>query len=434
LTIDLHLGYYRFKNLELREKMDLHKIEEKILSYTSFIDEIGVIIFNGYPFAFVYPDFNALKEAKIINIEDEIKWYAIELYNMKALEQEKVKGYKILTKPLIKTKSGEIDKTVLKEFLVSDKNDNISTQDEPSDEVYKILKSYIATLTKKEILPSSHLELDLELDSLNYVELFVFIEESFGVKIDEAAFSKIMKLESLYSYIKVNAKKIGVVKPEWDELLREQNSEKLVYSPFIMSLYKTLLYPFFRLYFRFEVRGIENISSKACIIAPSHQSMLDGFLIESALPYKTLKKTFFLAYKQVFGTKLLKPIAKHGQTILIDANENLKETMIYCALPIRSGNNLVIFPEGARTRDRELLEFRPYFAMLSKTFKTPIIPVVIDGSFEALRAGMLFPRPRKIRVTFLEPIEPHSMEYGEIVKRVRDAIERELKRSREEHL
>ena len=64
MTIDLHLGYYRFKNLELRENMDLHKIEEKILSYTSFIDEIGVIIFNGYPFAFVYPDF---KKIQVVN-------------------------------------------------------------------------------------------------------------------------------------------------------------------------------------------------------------------------------------------------------------------------------------------------------------------------------------------------------------------------------
>lgn len=397
--------------------MDLKKIEEKVLSYSHFVKEIAVIIHKEHLFAFIYPDFKALQEAKIINIKEEIRWYAIELYNMKAPEDEKIKGFKILTAPL----GEKIEESLTKE-------------DEPDDEVYRVLKSYIATMTKKEITLSSHLELDLELDSLNYVELFVFIEESFGVKMDEALFSKMMRLESIYSYVKANAKQIRVSKPDWEELLREQSREKLIFSPLIMSLYKSILYPLFRLYFRLEVRGVENIPSSPCIITPSHQSMLDGFLVESALPYKTLKRTFFLAYKQVFGTKLLKPIAKHGQSILIDANENLKETMIYCALPIRSGNNLVIFPEGARTRDRELLEFRPYFAMLSKTFSVPIVPVVIDGSYEALGAGMLFPRPRKIRVTFLEPIEPHSMEYGEIVKRVRGAIGRELKRSKAEHL
>ncbi|MDT8337622.1 MAG: 1-acyl-sn-glycerol-3-phosphate acyltransferase [Sulfurimonas sp.] len=391
--------------------MDLEKIKNRVLSLTRYIKEIVIIEHNHYPFALIYPDFEALQEAKIINIKEEIRWYAVELYNMKAPENEKIKGFKIFTAPL-----GEnIEESLTKE----DKRD---------DEVYRVLKSFLATMTDKEISPTSHLELDLELDSLNYVELFVFIEESFGVKMDEALFSKMMRLEALYSYVKANAKQIRVAKPDWEELLREQSREKLVYSPFIMSLYKSILYPLFRLYFRLEVRGVENLPSSPYIITPSHQSMLDGFLIESALPYKVLKRTFFLAYKQVFGTKLLKPIAKHGQSILIDANENLKETMIYCALPIRSGNNLVIFPEGARTRDRELLEFRPYFAMLSKTFSVPIVPVVIDGSYEALGAGMLFPRPRKIRVTFLKPIEPQSMEQGEIVERVRDAIEHELKK------
>ncbi len=392
--------------------MDLEKIKNKVLSLTRYIKEIAIIEHNHHPFALIYPDFGALQEAKIINIKEEIRWYAVELYNMKAAESEKIKGFKILTTPL----GEKVQESLIKE-------------EEPDDEVYRVLKSYIATMTDKEIFPSSHLELDLELDSLNYVELFVFIEESFGIKMDEALFSKIMQLKQLYSYVKANSKQIREANIYWEELLRENIDEKLLYSPIIMFLYKSVLFPLFRLYFRLEIRGVDNIPSTACIIAPSHQSMLDGFLIESSLPYKILKKTFFLAYKQVFGTRLLKPIAKHGQTILIDANENLKETMIYCALPIKSGGNLVIFPEGARTRDRELLEFRPYFAMLSKTFKTPIVPVVIDGSYEALGAGMLFPRPRKIRVTFLEPIEPHSMEYAEIAKRVRKAIESELKRS-----
>ncbi|MCK9473956.1 lysophospholipid acyltransferase family protein, partial [Sulfurimonas sp.] len=270
------------------------------------------------------------------------------------------------------------------------------------------------------------LELDLELDSLNYVELFVFIEQSFGVKMDEALFSHMMIFKSLYAYIKENSLYVKPVMPDWEELLREDIDEKLIYSPLIMSLYKSILYPLFRLYFRLEIRGVDNIPSSSSIIAPSHQSMLDGFLIESALPYKILKKTFFLAYKQVFGTRLLEPISKHGQTILIDANENLKETMQFCALPIRSKNNLVIFPEGARTRDRKLLEFRPYFAMLSKTFGVPVVPVVIDGSYEALGTGMLFPRPRKIKVTFLKPIQPHSMDYNEIITEVREAIKSEL--------
>jgi long-chain acyl-CoA synthetase len=409
--------------------MNLQKIEENILSYTPFIKEIAVIIKNGYPFAIIYPDFSALTAAKIINIEEEIRWYAIELYNMEAEEAQKVKGYRILRAPLPKTVSGEFDFAAINELINSKNVPDISDEDEPKDEIYTTLKSYLSTITKNKIMPSSHLELDLGLDSLNYVELFVFIEQSFGIKIDEAAFSGLMSVKSLYMYILKNYLHVDFVKPDWEKVLDEKIDEKLVYSPIIMFIYKTLLFPIFKLYFRLKVVGVENIPLYPCIIAPSHQSMLDGFLIESILPYKVLKKSFFLAYKQVFGTTLLEPISKHGQTILIDANVDLKHTMQLCALPLREGNNLVIFPEGARTRDRKLLEFRPFFAMLSKTFNIPILPVVIDGSYEALQTGKIVPRPKKIRVTFLKPIFPEGFDSTELAKMTRDAIERELMRN-----
>lgn len=405
------------------------EIEEKLLSYTLFIKEVTVAVHNGAFFAIVYPDFNALKEAKIINIEEEIRWYAIELYNMQAEESLKIKGYKILTSPLPKIASGDVDLETLKELILSEKESVFVREDEPDDEVYGTLKEYLSTLTKSKIFPSSHLELDLGLDSLNYVELFVFIEQSFGVKIDEATFSNIMSVKSLYEYVKKSRVKVTPAMPNWAEILQERIDEKLIYSPIIMFIYKMLLFPLFRLYFRLEAVGMENIPSYPCIIAPSHQSMLDGFLIESILPYNILKKSFFLAYKQVFGTTLLAPISKHGQTILIDANDNLKHTMQYCALPLREGNNLVIFPEGARTRDRKLLEFRPFFAMLSKTFNIPVVPVVIDGSFEALQAGKIVPRPKKIRVTFLNPIAPDGLSVDEITQMTKEAIESELKRN-----
>jgi long-chain acyl-CoA synthetase len=154
--------------------------------------------------------------------------------------------------------------------------------------------------------------------------------------------------------------------------------------------------------------------------------MLDGFLIEAILPYAVLKKSFFLAYKQVFGTKLLGPISKHGQTILIDANQDLKHTMQYCALPLREGNNLVIFPEGARTRDRELLEFRPFFAMLSKIFNIPVVPITIDGSYEALETGKVFPKPKKIIVTFSAPIYPANLSVEQITRLTKESIKDKL--------
>ena len=361
---------------------------------------------NGSPFATITPGFEALKEKHIVNIESQLRWYGVELYNMKADEDKKVRGYKILSHEIASIAQEEVD-----------------------DELYRSLKSFLSTITTKSITPSSHLEIDLGLDSLNYVELFVYVEESFGVYMDEAIFSNLMILQDFYTYVKEHQSNFNPTKINWEEMLSERIDEKLIYSPWIIFTYKTLLLPFFKLYFRLEVKGLENIPKSSCIIAPIHQSMLDGFLIESTLPYSILKNTFFLAFEAVFGTKFLRPISNHGQTLLIDADNHLKLSMQRSALPLKEKKNLVIFPEGARTRDSNLLEFRPFFAMLSQTYKVPVVPVIIDGSFEALQAGKLFPRPRKIKITYLKPIYPDNMDYEEITKVTREAIEEEIKHS-----
>ena len=51
--------------------MNLHAIEEKISLLCPYVKEIVVTIHNGHPFALIYPNFQTLKSANIINIESE---------------------------------------------------------------------------------------------------------------------------------------------------------------------------------------------------------------------------------------------------------------------------------------------------------------------------------------------------------------------------
>ncbi len=379
-------------------------VEDKILAISPLVKKIEVSSNENGLHAVLYPDFDALRAAKIINIESELRWYAIEVYNFEVSDEDKIITYEIVPHTKQLEYEGEIE-----------------------SRTYKTLKDFLIQLSAKDVYLHSHLELDLGLDSIDYVELFIFIEQSFGVVINEKIFSSIMNMKELHEYIQINKKFIKSSEITLKDILKEPIKEKLIYSPWIMILYKTILFPLFKIYFRLEVKGCENIPKSASVIAPSHQSMLDGFLVEATLPYKILKNSFFLAYKNVFGTTLLKPIADNGQTILIDANENLKRTMQQCALPLKNRSNLVIFPEGARSRDRKLLEFRPFFAMLSKIYNVPVVPVVIDGSFEALRSGRSFPKPYKIKVTYLKPIYPDKLSVEEIVKKTKDAIDKEMK-------
>ena len=77
--------------------MNLHSIEERILHLCPYVKEIVVTLHNGSLFALIYPDFKALKSAYIINIESEIRWYGVELYNMEVDDSHRVCGYIIST-------------------------------------------------------------------------------------------------------------------------------------------------------------------------------------------------------------------------------------------------------------------------------------------------------------------------------------------------
>lgn len=393
--------------------MDLKKIENHVLKISPFVKEIEVVLKDDALFANIYPDFQALKDAKVLNIENEIKWYAVELYNLEVKNQDvRIEGFKIFQHPLNESSK--------------EKQEEI----EPNDEIYKVLKEYILSISnKKEINIYDHLEFDVGLDSLNHVELLVFIEESFGVKIDEGLYSQMLIFDELYSYIKKHHTKSTSRRLELKDIVDDEIEDKLIYSPYIILLYRIVLLPLFKLYFRLDVKGVENIPDTPCIFAPSHQSMLDGFLLGASMPYKVMKKTFFLAFKQVFGTKLFSIFSKNAQMLLIDANSDLKHSMQLTALTLKEKQNVVIFPEGARTRDRKLMEFRPFFAMLSKYYNVPVVPVTIDGTFEALESGAIFPKPKKTRVAFLEPIHPEDLSVEDITEQTKNLIQKDLDRN-----
>ncbi len=387
-----------------QEAVRLSEIEKRVMQIADFIKEIAVKKRDGEHIAFIYPDFEMLKKRQIINIEDQVRWYAVEIYNMHPIGKIRLDGYRILKKPLSAT-----DKKT-------------QNREEPDTEVYRELKHYLQGVTTKAIYPSSHLELDLGLDSLDYVMLYTFVKKSFGVHLDERIFAERMVMRDLCDYISKKQQRSEIREVEWSDIVRVPIDYKLPYAPFVMLLYKVTLLPLFKLYFRLSVTGKENLPEAPCIIAPSHESMLDGFVVEASLPYGVLKKTFFLAFEVVFGRSFLGMLSSISQMIMIDINRDLITAMQRTAEPLKRGANVVIFPEGARSRDGKLLPFKRYYAILSKELNVPVVPAMIDGTFEAMPAGKLFPRPAKVRLKYLPPVYPDGLSYDEINERVKRTI------------
>ena len=104
-------------------------------------------------------------------------------------------------------------------------------------------------------------------------------------------------------------------------------------------------------------------------------------------------------------------------------HQNLKDSILRMAKVLKLGKNLVIFPEGARTHDGKMQAFKKTFAILSKELNVPILPVRIEGAFEAMPRSTKRLGKNKITVTYLPVIMPTEEDtYQQLSDKVRDAI------------
>lgn len=400
------------------------EIENYIIKNFPIVKEIAVIEKDGQLFAIIYPDYEYVKKEKIVNLYETIKWNVIDKYNLSAVSYKKLNGFTIVNTELPKTRLGKTRRFMLKEFL--QKQQEKRDIKEPQDEIYQIIKKYLQNYTNITPYPDFHIEIDLGLDSLGKIEFLTFLETAFGITLSEDFLVENQTVEKIYSFIKDRISKVESLEIDWSRILNQDI--KVDICERCLTVYiKPVLKIFFKLYNGLSVKGVKNIPDMPVIFASNHQSFLDGFLITASLPTNILSKTYFLAEETYFKSDFRKFIAKKSGILIVNVNRNLRESLLKSASVLRKGKNLVIFPEGARTRDGNLLEFKKSFAILSRELGIPIVPVVIKGAFESFPINSKFPKPHKISVEFLEPIYPEGKIYDDIVKEVYNKIDSKLK-------
>ncbi|HPO49166.1 MAG TPA: AMP-binding protein [Spirochaetota bacterium] len=402
------------------------EIESKILEISSdLIKETGVFLKDNKLFALVLPNFDKFNKESLVNIFETIKWQVLDKYNKTTRDFKKVFNFKIISRELPKTRLGKLRRFIFKDLL-SDEKKEVKQTEEPVFEEYKILKEYLFKATNKTILPEDHIELDLGLDSLDKIELQSYLETSFGITIGLEDLSKNFTVATLAQYVNEKKTKIESEDINWDKILNENVEIKISDDGFFLKLSKFIFKPIAKLYFRLSFTNNKIFPDRPFIISPNHQSFLDGFLLAFGLPGKILKNTYFLANSKHFKSKFSNFIAKHSNVLTVDINRNLKNSLQKVAYLIKKGKNIVIFPEGARTRDGSLMPFKKTFAILSKVLNAPVVPTAIVGALQSFPVGARIPKPVKIGVTFLEPINPGNKDFDEITFLTRNSIEKHL--------
>jgi long-chain acyl-CoA synthetase len=400
------------------------EVERVILKQSAFVKETGVFLKDGILQAILLPDFRKLNEEGINDIEEHFRWNVIDQVNRTVSPYKKVLRFHITSTELPKTRLGKIKRFMLPDMAGSKKQ---VAADEPKTREYQAIKKFLEDETQQTVNPSDHIELDLALDSLGRVSLSTFIETAFGVDVPESSLADFASVAKLAEHLHQKKTRLNFEGFSWSQILKEKVHLKLPDSGFTHNLLKNIFQVAFRLLMRLKSKGIENLPDQACIIAPNHQSVLDGFLVASLFKRKFMKNTYVYAKEKHFHNPIMRFLANRNNIILVDVNKDLKLSIQKLAEVLKKGKNLLIFPEGTRTLTGKLGEFKQTFAILSQELKVPVVPVAIKGSYDILPSGSRFPRLfRKVSVEFLKPVYPENHSYESLKNLVYQRLENKL--------
>ncbi|RUM33742.1 MAG: long-chain fatty acid--CoA ligase [Desulfobulbus sp.] len=401
-------------------------IEQKLEQLTDCINEVGVFVKDDILQAVIQPHFVKVRENGISDLEDHFRWKIIDVYNQAVSPSKRILKFTLINEELPKTRLSKLRRFQLPD-LVGNREARKKEAEQPDFEEYLIIKGFIEKQTTREIYPDDHLEIDIAMDSLDQVSLLAFLHSTFGVELSEEKFKNHQTVRLLAEFVREKKEKISVELVNWHEILKEQVDLALPKTWVTASFFKNLSRIFFTFYFKFKGKGQENLPDTPCIIAPNHQSFYDAMFVASLLKNKFLSKTYFYAKQKHVKNKLLRFLADRNNIIVVDINSGLKESIQKLAEVLKTGRNIIIFPEGTRSKDGNLGDFKKLFAILSKELQVPVVPVTINGAYKALPTGSMIPKPFcPISVTFQPPVFPGEHTYESLTAQVFQKVEKEL--------
>ena len=169
---------------------------------------------------------------------------------------------------------------------------------------------------------------------------------------------------------------------------------------------------------RVRVKGTERIPQGVCLFAANHTSSADAPAIVSSIPRRVailLKESLFKwpIVGAAFRSAHFIPVKRSARESAIASVERATEA-------IKAGQSFLIYPEGTRSPDGRLQEFKKGAVVMAIKAGVPIVPMVCSGAHRIMEKRSLVIHPGEIVVEFLNPIDAskYSFEERDILNRV----------------
>ncbi|HEY4980200.1 MAG TPA: lysophospholipid acyltransferase family protein [Candidatus Acidoferrum sp.] len=174
---------------------------------------------------------------------------------------------------------------------------------------------------------------------------------------------------------------------------------------------------------RVHVKGLERIPPQTCIFAANHTSSADAPAVVWAIPRRIailLKRSLFKVpiAGQAFSLAHFIPVDRFNRDSAIGSLERATES-------IHNGQSFLIYPEGTRSPDGRLQEFKKGAAVMAIKAAVPVVPVACSGAHRVMQKRSLRITPGEITVEFLEPVNAakYTLEQrDDLTQRIHDAL------------
>ncbi len=402
------------------------EIEFKLEKFDTMVKEAAVVQDGDMLCAIIVPQKEWARGMSDEQMEADLKEMVLRPYNLETENYKKLMRLFVYCDDLPRTKLGKLQRFKLKEILQSGSHRQTKRTPivEPTWPEYQIIKKYIQQEKGIEVLPSDHIETDMGFDSLDKVGLQTFIEQTFGTTVDASAMAGFANLEELASLVADSKTQVHVEQVDWKQTLQEEGKPlTLPSSTIFLPLCVKMLKLMFKVYNRLSFVGRENIPQHGpFILAPNHQSFVDGGVVMSGVDWSNITQCYFYATEEHIQSGLRRWMAGHSNVVLME-RANLKDSIQKLAQILRQGKNIIIFPEGSRTHTGNVGQFKKTFAILSKELNVPIVPVCIRGAFDALPRHRRWLQPKKITVEYLPAVTPTANQTAEeLSEQIRQSI------------
>jgi long-chain acyl-CoA synthetase len=419
------------------EEIEAHYLKSPL------IKEIAVMGLEGKPgeggdrlHAVVVPNFDTLRQRKIVNAKEAIR-FDIEGLAPTIASTKRIGSYEIWQEDLPRTTTRKIKRfEVEKRVNANQAKKLVDDSDLPSDkpltadetawldqpDVQRGLKIVreSARSAPPTLRPTLSLDLDLGLDSMQRVELLSRLEEELGGNLEESQLTEIYSVRDLIDAVLQSAATGAapgsrVTFAGWKAILAEDPDDPDVlvlahpnrFNDTFWYVVTRLMQLFVRDRFHLKVSGFENLpKSGAYIISSNHQSYLDPLILASLLPADVFFRAFAVGTSDIFGKGFMRKLARSIKTVVLDPDGNLVPAMRAGAFGLRHGMALLLYPEGERSIDGMPKVFKKGAAILSIHLQVPIVPVAIEGFYDAWPRNQKFQGFKPLKMVIGDPISP----------------------------